>query len=257
METLIYLKIKGPAGRIQVDDGGTGGLPVIFAHSFGGSTQQWDAQLEHLRKNRRVIAYDLRGHGASDAPPNDDYTIPSQEQDLAAVVEALALERFVLVGHSMGGSTVISYAGKHPERVAGLMMVGTPGKSPEELAKPVIESLESTKYQQVMDSYMKQLLSNARPDVHEQVMKGINKIPRQASIAIIKSVFQFDPAPSLRNYPGPKLIVSTTMEKQPHALSNQFPDIPNKTIDGTSHWMQMDKPAEFNQILDEFLEAIK
>src|SRR5689334_19334701 len=157
MKILTTTTVKGPAGQIHVDDGGTGGMPVIFAHSFGGSAEQWAAQLEHLRKNRRAIAYDLRGHGDSDAPANDDYTIPTQEQDLAAVVEALALERFVLVGHSMGGSTVIAYAGKHPERVAGLMMVGTPGKSPEELAKPVITSLESDKYQQVMDSYMKQL----------------------------------------------------------------------------------------------------
>lgn len=257
MDTLMYVKIKGPAGRIQIDDGGEGGLPVIFAHSFAGSTEQWAAQLDYLRRSRRAIAYDLRGHGGSDAPENDDYTVESQEQDLAAVVEALKLQRFILVGHSMGGANVIAYAGKHPERVAGLMMVGTPGKSPEELAKPVIASLESDKYQEVMDNYMKQLITNAKPEVNKEVMKGMNKIPRQEAIAVIKSIFKFDPAPSLRNYPGPKLIVSTTMEKQPHALHNQFPDVPHKTIEGTSHWMQMDKPREFNQILDEFLSSIK
>ena len=257
MDTLMYVKIKGPAGRIQIDDGGEGTLPVIFAHSFGGSTEQWSSQLDYLRRSTRAIAYDLRGHGGSDTPQNDDYTVDSQEQDLAAVVEALKLERFILVGHSMGGAIAIDYAGKHPERVAGLMMVGTPGKSPEELSKPMIASLESGKYAEVMDNYMKQLLTNARPKVNEEVMKGMNKIPRQEAIAVIRSVFNFDPAPSLRNYPGPKLIVSTTMEKQPHALHNQFPGISHKTIDGTSHWMQMDKPREFNQILDEFLSAIK
>lgn len=253
MDTLISFKIKGPAGHIYVDDGGAGGLPVVFAHSFGGNTEHWSAQLEHLRKSRRAVAYDLRGHGASDAPANNDYTAESQEQDLVAVIEALGLRRFVLVGHSMGGAIAITYAGRHPKRVAGLMMVGTPGKSPEELAKQVIASLESDKYQQVMDNYMKQLLANARPEVNEEVMRGMNKIPRQEAIGVIKSIFRFDPAPSLNNYRGPKLIVSTAMEDQPHALAKQFPDVPHKVIDGTSHWMQMDKPEEFNQILDEFL----
>jgi pimeloyl-ACP methyl ester carboxylesterase len=156
----------------------------------------------------------------------------------------------------MGGSNVIAYAGKYPERVAGLMVVGTPGKSPEEMSKPVIASLESDAYQQVMDNYMKQLLTNAKPQVNEEVMKGIKNISREASVAIIKAVFKFDPVPLLSNCPGPKLIVSTTMEKQPHALSNSFPGVPHKEVEGTSHWMQMDKPEEFNQILDGFLGSV-
>jgi pimeloyl-ACP methyl ester carboxylesterase len=62
-------------GYIHIDDGGKGGLPVVFAHSFGGNTRQWAAQLDHLRKSRRAIAYDLRGHGRSDAPANHDYDV--------------------------------------------------------------------------------------------------------------------------------------------------------------------------------------
>ncbi len=249
-------RVKGPAGYLHIDDGGTGGLPVIFAHSFGGSTQQWAAQLAHLRGHSRAIAYDLRGHGASAAPSNNDYDVIAQAEDIAAVVDDLGLKRFVLVGHSMGGSAAIAYAGKHPERVAGLMLVGTPGKSPEEMSKPIIASLESDKYQQVMDNYMKQLLTNAKPEVNTEVMDGMKNISREASTAIIKAVFQFDPLPLLRNYPGPKMIVSTSMENQPHTLSQSFPDVPHKVIEGTSHWMQMDKPEEFNKLLDEFLEIV-
>ena len=49
------------------------------------------------------------------------------------------------------------------------------------------------------------------------------------------------------------MIVSTAMEKQEHALAKSFPDVPQKVFEGTSHWIQMDKPEEFNQLLDQFL----
>lgn len=65
-------QIAGPAGILSVDDGGAGGIPVVLLHSFGGSSAQWAAQLEHLRKTRRAVAFDLRGHGLSDSPDDGD-----------------------------------------------------------------------------------------------------------------------------------------------------------------------------------------
>jgi pimeloyl-ACP methyl ester carboxylesterase len=139
-------KIKTSWGEIYYEDSGEGGVPVIFVHSFGGSTLHWGAQVNHLKKNRRVITLDLRGHGRSDAPKNMDYTVDSLATDIAAVVDSLNINQFVLVGHSMGGAAVIAYAGAHPQRVAGLLMAGTSGKSSEKEAKPIIASLESKDY---------------------------------------------------------------------------------------------------------------
>ena len=80
-----------------------------------------------------VVAVDLRGHGRSEAPAAGDYAVESLAADIAAVVDALGLGRFVLVGHSMGGAAALAYADAHPERVAGLVLVGTPGKSSPEV----------------------------------------------------------------------------------------------------------------------------
>ena len=249
--------IKGAAGHLYVDDGGNGGIPVLFVHSFGGSTQHWAAQLEHLRTNRQAVAFDLRGHGQSDAPGNNDYNVESLTNDIAAVADSLKLKRFMLVGHSMGGSAAIAYAGKHPDRVAGLLLTGTPGKTPKEQAAPIIASLESDKYEKVMEDYMKQLLANAKPETEKLEREGMNKISKEASLSIIKAAFQFDPLPSLRNYPGPKLIVSASKDEQPGSLHQLLPEIPFKKVEGTSHWIQMDKPDEFNKILDGFLEKVE
>jgi pimeloyl-ACP methyl ester carboxylesterase len=158
----------------------------------------------------------------------------------------------------MGGAAAIKYAGDHPERIAGLLLVGTPGKSSPEQSKPILTSLHSDKYQEVMDAYMKQLLIDAKPAVNSLVTADFKGVSKPVSLAIIESMFEFDPLPALRSYTGPKMIVSTVREdKQPGSLYKSVPDAPHKTIEGTSHWIQLDKPDEFNKILNDFVKDIK
>ena len=250
--------VEGSSSSLFIDDGGpSSGTPVVLVHSFGGSSSHWKAQLEHLRKSRRAIAFDLRGHGLSSIPSDSNYYVQSLAKDIEAVVDSLDLDKFILVGHSMGGSASIVYTMRNPERVAGLLLVGTPGKTPSQQAKPIIASLESEKYDTVMNDYMKRLLINARPSVADSVWKGIKKLNKSASVDIIKAVFEFDPVPPLSDYPGPKLIISSSGEEQPNALFKQLPEIPHKVISGTSHWVQMDKPDEFNRLLDEFIIRVE
>ena len=157
-------RVPGPTGTLSVDDGGTGGLPVAFIHSFAGDKTHWAAQLTHLRKTRRALAFDLRGHGDSSTPGQPDYEVDALAQDIVAVADGLRLKRFVLVGHSMGGAAAIAYAGAHPERVAGLVLVGTPGQTPNEQSCQIMAALEAD-YENVMEDYRKSILSGARPSV--------------------------------------------------------------------------------------------
>jgi len=162
-----------------------------------------------------------------------------------------------LVGHSMGGAAAIAYAAAHPDRVAGLVLAGTPGRTPNSQAMQVMSALESDKYQETMDGYMKQLLADARPGVDTLVENGFRRVSKEPSMSIIKAMFAFDPIEPLKKYKGPVLIISTSKEsKQPGALAKQAAGIPNKVMEGTSHWMQLDKPDEFNNILDAFLKKI-
>jgi pimeloyl-ACP methyl ester carboxylesterase len=255
-EPEVQTTVRGEAGNLFVSDGGAGDIPVLFLHSFGGSTKHWDNQLEHLRPNRRAIAFDLRGHGQSEAPGNNNYNVDALASDIAAIADSLRLNKFILVGHSQGGSASIAYAGKHPERVAGLLLIGTPGKTPGDQSKSIITALESDKYPVVMEDYMKKLLTNSTLSTNKLEREGMNKLSKETSISIIKSLFRYDPLPDLRNYPGPKLIVSRFDEEQPNSLHNYFPGIPHKRVEGTSHWIQLDKPNEFNSILDEFLTTV-
>jgi pimeloyl-ACP methyl ester carboxylesterase len=117
--------INGPAGELMVDDGGTrsSAESIVFAHSLAGSAAHWSAQLEHFRPSRRAVAFDFRGHGASGLPANRDFAVHAFAGDIGAVADALGLERFALVGHSLGAGAAVAFAGADPDRVSRLFLL--------------------------------------------------------------------------------------------------------------------------------------
>ncbi len=249
--------IEGPAGAIYVDDGGgKDGLPVLFLHAFAGDSSQWADQLSHLRHKRRALAIDLRGHGKSAGPRDGDYRIEAFVKDVEAVVAKLEIPRFVLVGHSMGGAVAAKYAGAHPDRVAGLVLVGAPGKIPPEQSKQIMGAIESN-YDATMKAYWEKLVTGAQPRVRTQILERMDSVQREPALAIMRALFADDPLPSIDRYPGPKLIIYTASGDTPNDLQNVRPAIPHVKMEGTSHWPQLDKPGEFNGKLDAFLATVR
>jgi pimeloyl-ACP methyl ester carboxylesterase len=248
--------IQGPVGELSVDDGGAGPTAVLFVHSFAGSANHWAAQLEHLRPDRRAVAFDLRGHGRSTAPDLDGYSIVALSDDIGAVADGLGLDRFVLVGHSMGGSAAIAYAGAHPERVAGLVLVGTPGRSRPEQAQSVLGAMEAD-YEQTMNGYWDRLLADAKPEVEARIRREMEHLSPDAATRMIAATFEYDPVPDLRAYPGPRLAITTSSSATPNDLQALVPEVDHEQVAGTSHWIQMDAPEAFDPILDAFLERVE
>ena len=247
--------VRGPAGRLLVDDGGEGGLPVLFVHSFAGSSVHWRAQLSALRRERRAVALDLRGQGESSAPVSGDYRIEQLARDIAAVADRLDLRRFVLVGHSMGGSAAVAYAAQHPDRLAGLVLVGTPGRTPAAKSQQIMASLQQD-FEPVMTSYWASLLKGAKPDVRQRLKRDMSAVPQDAAMAMIQATFEFDPLPALKEFGGPLLLIDTPHGDAPGALHALLPQVDRHLISGTSHWPQLDKPRLFARALDGFLAEL-
>jgi pimeloyl-ACP methyl ester carboxylesterase len=110
--------------RFHYLDWGTAGLPpVVFLHGGGLNAHTWDLVCAALRRERHCLALDQRGHGESEWSPQMDYSIESHVGDLEAFVHALGLERFVLVGMSLGGVNALAWAGRNSRRLAGLVLV--------------------------------------------------------------------------------------------------------------------------------------
>ena len=251
-------KVSGPAGALSVDDGGSGGLPVVFAHSLAGNSTHWAAQLDHLRRDRRAVALDIRGHGRSEPPKDGNYTIAAMSGDVAAVVDTLGLDQFVLVGHSMSGGVALAYAGAHPDRVVGLVLldpIGDGKQIPAAEAKAYLSGFE-TSYDSTSREYWTTV---AGPDraIQKRLLADLEATPREAVVQVLRDLIQFDPDPALARYNGPKLSIVTPHNDMPSSLHRLGRGFPHRMVEGTGHWIQLDKPEEINRLLDEFLETIK
>lgn len=100
-------------------------LTVLFIHGFPFNSSMWSPQVEDLSNFARIIAPDLRGHGASDAVPGP-YTIGQLADDCADLLGHLAVATpFVVCGLSMGGYIALEFCRRYPEHVAGLILAAT------------------------------------------------------------------------------------------------------------------------------------
>lgn len=104
--------------------GRAGATPIVFVHGLAASKEAWTGVIERLPASFRAIAYDLRGHGESEPAP-DPCTRSDLARELVAVLDAIGARRAVLVGHSAGGVIVMQTAVDAPDRVAGLVLLGT------------------------------------------------------------------------------------------------------------------------------------
>lgn len=253
---LICIESSASSPSLCVDDGGSGGIPVLFVHSLAGNSGHWSRQLEHLRENRRAIAIDLRGHGKSEPARDGDYSIEAMANDIDSAARTLGLARFVLVGHSMGGSVSIEYAGKHPEMVEGLLLADPSGdarKLPVGQVEPFLAALDSDSYAGTVEEYWRAMLAGSNPSVQEKVLEDMRSTKKEVVIGVLRSTLSFNPIAALLRYTGKKLSVITHLNETPIGLHNLLPDLPHVSVSGTGHWLQLDRPDEFNSIMDDFL----
>ncbi|MDM7490192.1 alpha/beta hydrolase [Rhodococcus sp. CSLK01-03] len=120
---------------LAVHELGAAGAPLtaVFVHGHCGRTETWtplrDSLIRRYGATLRMVFFDHRGHGASGTAGPETYTVEQLGRDLAAVLRAVSAGPVVLVGHSMGGMTILSYARQHPHeigtRVAGVCLIGT------------------------------------------------------------------------------------------------------------------------------------
>ena len=251
--------IQGPQGRIHYEDGGSGSaVPVVFVHGNGANLTQWRAQLDHVRRTRRAVALDLHGMGKSDPARHGDYSVDSMTGDIDAVVGSLGIRRFVIVGHSFGGSVVNAYAAKHPDRVAGVVFADAAGnvKIAPDVAEKFLAALRANK-DAVAAQWFAPILKDARPEVRKVVLESVHNTPVEAFAGALDSLRSFDAKQAIDAYHGPRLAIAAAPIQNEASLNVQFPELPVRKMDGVSHWLMMDKPEEFNALLDEFLATIR
>jgi pimeloyl-ACP methyl ester carboxylesterase len=128
---MAYLNREGV--QVYYEEAGAG-IPVLLSHGYSATSKMWQGQLDALADEYRLIAWDLRGHGQTDSPAEARaYSEAATVDDMAAVLDAVGVERAVIAGLSLGGYMSLAFNVKYPERVLALMLFDTgPGyKNPQ------------------------------------------------------------------------------------------------------------------------------
>jgi len=165
--------------RIVYSEGGKGET-ILLLHGFAASADSWNRLAGTLTKKYRVVAPDLPGWGASTRIDSESYAYPAQLQRLDNLVRALKLERFHLMGHSMGGFLAAAYAARFPERVITLGLLCPHGMSepvPSDLAC-CVEKGDNWLVVSSMDGFQR-LLNNLfvnRPYIPGPIVKYLAQI---------------------------------------------------------------------------------
>jgi pimeloyl-ACP methyl ester carboxylesterase len=151
----------------------------------------------------------------------------------------------------------LTFAGAHPGRVAGLLLldpIGDGTQMPASEVQSFLKQLDAD-YSGTIEGYWDQI---AGPDkaIRERLRNDLRATPRETVVPAFREAMQFDPHPALARYRGPVMSVVTPYNDQPFSLHRLGKGFPHRMVQGTGHWIQLDKPQEFNRLLDEFLVTV-
>ncbi len=158
---------------------------VVLIHGFPFARVIWDAQSEALGAVARVVSLDLRGAGTSSVPEGP-YLMERLAADVATLLDALAIQRAALVGHSMGGYVALAFARMFTERVSHLALVSSrlAADTPEQAAarRELADRTERAgAIEPVIDAYLPRLLSRTTLEERRDVVERAYAIARQTS----------------------------------------------------------------------------
>jgi 3-oxoadipate enol-lactonase len=144
--------------RVTMDDGVTlevtdagRGPALLLVHGFGGAKEDFADHIDALAARHRVVTFDLRGHGDSDDPTDvSAYSLDRMAADVTGVADALGIDSFRLLGHSMGGMVARRVVLAHPARIDALVLMDTspgpvPGIDPKTMEEAAIVAIDEGK----------------------------------------------------------------------------------------------------------------
>jgi sigma-B regulation protein RsbQ len=260
---LAWVTVASPALAAAVD-GATihwtskgSGPAVIFVHGWTCDETSWDYQVPALVKQYRVITLDLPGHGRSNLPKDGKFSMALFARAVEAVRAEAKVDRAVFVGHSMGTPVIRTYALMYPTRVAGLVLVDglvqLAGTS-STFTPPPMTGAEGLKARENMVRGM--FGPATTPPLQQHILKMMLGTKEATAAGAMNATWDLswvknDPitVPVLGVYAARPLASRD-------AITRIFPKVEYHELPGTAHFLMMEKPDEFNQLLSAFLRKV-
>ena len=251
--------IETSQGRIGfVEQSGGDATPIVFLHGVGSDKSVWKPQLEHFAQARRAVAFDYPGYGESDLVPDatrDDYAAA-----IFAAMDALGIGRAHVCGLSLGGVVAIAMHAAAPHRCASLIIADSFAVHPQGQAIYDRSIAASHDMRGLAEARVGALLVSEEPRAGViEAMAAIDPDVYRIGAEAVWLADQRERAAAIR---VPTLILVGDADAiTPPALSEELnamiPRSRLEVIRGASHLANLDKPAEFNRAVDDFLSAVE
>jgi len=246
--------------RIHYKSLGKGREALLFVHGWAGNLNLWRSQVPLFAERTRVVLLDLPGHGQSDKP-RIAYTMDLFARAIDAVLRDAGVNRAVLVGHSMGTPVVRQFYRLFPEKTLGLVAADGALKTFFEdraTIEKFIAPYRGPQYKEAAAFFIDAMFINPGTErLRDWVREGVLETPQHVMVAAFEGLFDLA---IWRDDPirVPLLVLNAknpfwTAEYEA-SVRKLSPGVEYKILDGTGHFLMLEKPAEFNAIIEEFLE---
>jgi len=249
--TCIALGAKGPA--------------ILFLHGIGGDAE---CCRPHFGRSHRAIAWNMPGYGGTALLPQTNF--PALADAVAQLLDARGIARVHLVGHSLGGMIAQEFALRHPGSLASLTLSGTSaafGRPDSNFQSDFIrQRLAPLEAGQAMAELAAGLVSGLigptpDPDGMAIALASMSRVPPETYRAALQCLVAFDRRDALPRIAAPTLLMAGSADTvaPPAMMERMAAKIPVAhfvTISGAGHLANLEQPATFNRVLEEFLSGV-
>lgn len=243
------------------------GAAVVLVHGGLVDSRMWDAQMKPLSKHFRVVRYDIRGYGRSQAPTGEYHVI----EDLRALLDHLKIEKATLVGLSLGGMISADFALEYPARVERLVLVGSglrgDKQPPDERTTRAYQVGARQGAEKYFEAFTESdLLAGLRNRPKARASMRAMMVDNFKAITYLAKGWPQSPEPPtaerLAQIKQPTLVVIGSLDGKnlqniADRLAKEIPNARKLVIDGASHHPPVETPEDFNRVLLEYLESRK
>lgn len=236
------------------------GPALLLIHGNACDHTYFAPQIEHFARTRTVLAVDLRGHGASDAPESG-YGFAGWADDCAWLCQELDLTPAAVVGHSMGGMIAVEFADRHPELTAALAALDSSllfdRQRQEVLLPPILAGLAGPHWREHLRAFFTPLFGPwLDPAEGERILARMASTPRHVLVANFRSLIGWDGRAALTALRRPFLYLAGGQgwRHPPAEIKAACPQAHTAQAALCGHFVTTEVPGQVNAMLERFLD---
>jgi 3-oxoadipate enol-lactonase len=264
----LFIEVNGI--KVCYTDSVNGDIPVVFIHGFPFDKSMWEPQVEFLKKDFRVITYDIRGFGksGSGAQPTD---IDLFAKDFVEFMDVLDIKEAVVCGHSLGGYILMTAANRNFEKLRGLILCDTQCiAESEETKQGMIElaaDLEKDGHNKFIDTIINNAFSEATRRSNTQVIDKAKQSahvtsPKTLKLSLIALSQRHEICNQLKELTVPVMVICGKEDNiiplsRSEFIFNSVENAQLKVIENAGYLPNLEQPQIFNGHMISFLQGLR